>query len=286
MRLKFSIYILAFFAFAWLSACGNDDGPKYEWHTFFGSEDVDEGYSVAIDGSGSIYIAGNSSSSWNGPGGQSPLNAYFEDDLYAHLFVLKLDPNGAYLWHTFYGSSGNQVYSTPSLAIDGSGNLYISGTSYASWNGPDGQSPLNIHSEDDDIFVLKLDSNGAYQWHTFYGIEDKEGASALAIDASGNIFVTGSSNSSWNGPNGQLPLNAHSVGIDVFVLKLDPNGAYQWHTFYGANGESRGYSLDVDESGDIYVTGYSVSSWNGPDGQPPLNANSGGIDAFVLKMKD
>ena len=55
------------------------------------------------------------------------------------------------------------------IAIDGSGNVYVTGYSYATWNGPAGQNPLHAHSGGNDIFVLKLDSSGAYQWHTFYG---------------------------------------------------------------------------------------------------------------------
>jgi hypothetical protein len=143
MRRNVSIVILTCFAFTYLPSCGDDDGPKYEWHTFYGSEDWDDGYSVAIDGSGNLYIAGNSIAPWNGPDGQSPLNECFDDDGYAYLFVLKMEKNGAYGWHTFFISSVNFYSNTTSLAIDSSGNIYISGIAYASWDGPDGQSPLN-----------------------------------------------------------------------------------------------------------------------------------------------
>ncbi|MCI0469038.1 MAG: hypothetical protein L0Y62_03110, partial [Nitrospirae bacterium] len=74
------------------------------------------------------------------------------------------------------------------------------------------------------------------QWHTFYGSIDNDYARGTAIDNSGNVYVTGGSNDTWTGPNGELPINNHTVGpnYDVVILKLDSNGNYIWHTFYGS----------------------------------------------------
>ena len=81
-----------------------------------------------------------------------------------------------------------------------------------------------------------------YQWHTFYG-SGNDIAYGIAVDGSGNVYVTGYSDDTWNGPSGQSPLNAYNgggSGINIFVLKLNSSGAYQWHTFYGA-GDDYGY---------------------------------------------
>ena len=199
---------------------------------------------------------------------------------------LIIDPT--YQWHTFYGSS-NYNYGN-GIAVDGSGNVYVTGYSFATWNGPvslGSPAPKNPYSGNYDIFVLKLDSSGAYQWHTFYGSSSGYDAGyGIAVDGSGNVYVTGESGASWNGPSGQSPLNAYSGAGDIVVLKLSSSGEYQWHTFYGSSSYGEGDGLAVDGSGNVYVTGESGASWNGPSGQSPLNAYSGSGDIVVLKMSD
>jgi hypothetical protein len=258
-------------------------GGGYAWHTFYGSTATDVGMGIAVDGSGNVYVTGRSYASWNGPGPTLPLNPYSLGGN-ANIVVLKLNTNGGYLWHTFYGSGNNdEGYG---IAVDGSGNVYVTGLSTVTWNGPGPTLPLNTFSGGWDIVILKLNTSGAYQWHTFYGSAATDVGPAIAVDGSGNVYVAGYSNASWNGPSGQLPLDAFSIGNwDIFVLKLNTGGGYLWHTFYGSSDSDQGYGIAVDGSGNVYVTGYSAVSWNGPSGQLPLNAFSiGVIDIFVLKL--
>ena len=195
-------------------------------------------------------------------------------------YPLTIDP--AYKWHTFYGST--DVDGGSAIAVDGSGNVYVTGVSNAAWNGPARQNPLHAYSGGSDIFVLKLYSSGAYQWHTFYGSGGFDPGSGIAVDGSGNVYVTGTSTDTWNGPAGQSPLHAHSGGPDIFVLKLNSSGAYQWHTFYGSSGGDDGLGIAVDGNGNVYVTGYSYATWKGLALEFPLHAFSGGTDIFVLKL--
>jgi parallel beta-helix repeat protein len=257
-----------------------DGSGAYQWHTFYGSSDYDEGYGIATDGSGNVYITGSGYATWNGPAQQAPLNAYTGN---RDIFVLKLDGSGAYQWHTFYGSSGSNY--SYGIATHGSGNVYVTGESSATWNGPAQQSPLNPYTGDHDIFVLKLNSSGAYQFHTFYGSSSDDYGYCIATDGSGNVYVTGGSYASWNGPAQQSPLNAYTVNGDILVLKLDSNGSYQWHTFYGSSSDDYGYGFAMDGSGNIYVMGGSYASWNGPANQSPLHSYNGYTsDIFVLKL--
>jgi hypothetical protein len=260
-----------------------DSSGAYQWHTFYGSSSSDFGRGIATDGSGNVYITGESLASWNGPTGQIPLHAYSGP---GDIYVLKLSSSGAYQWHTFYGSSSSDY--SGGIATDGSGNVYVTGISDATWNGPASQSPLHAYSGLTEIFVLKLSSSGYYQWHTFYGSSNTEtgvdDGYGIATDGSGNVYVTGMSDATWNGPAGENPLHGHSGSDDIFVLKLDSSGSYQWHTFYGSSTVDYGYGIATDGSRNVYVTGYSDATWNGPAGESPLHAYSGSPDIYVLKL--
>ena len=260
-----------------------DSSGAYQWHTFYGSSSEDHAYAIAAVGSATVYVVGWSGGTWNGPAGQSPLHGL--SGACCNIFVLKLDSSGSYQWHTFYGGATGYGYG---IAQDGRGNVYVTGWSARTWNGPAGQSPLHAHSSASgtwDIFVLKLNANGTYQWHTFYGSNGStDVGDGIAVDGSGNVYVTGDSGETWNGPAGQNPLNAYNGGI--FILKLDSSGAYQWHTFYGSYSSDRGSGIAADGSGNVYVTGVSLATWNGPAEQDPLHAFSGTEDIFVLKLSE
>jgi hypothetical protein len=256
-----------------------DSSGTYQWHTFYGSSDSEDGYGISTDGNGNVYVTGSSGGTWNGPAGQGPLHAFTGN---ADTFVLKLDGGGAYQWHTFYGSSGYAI--SYGVALDRTGNVYVTGSSGGTWNGPAGETPLHDYSGDADAFVLKLDGSGAYQWHTFYGSSNWQEGYGISTDGNGNIYVTGSSSGTWNGPAGQGPLHPYTGSEDVFVLKLDSGGAYLWHTFYGSSSTDASYGVALDGAGNVYVTGGSGRTWNGPGGEAPLHAHSGDADTFVLKL--
>lgn len=259
----------------------------YQWHTFYGSEASHDGNGIAVDNNGGVYITGKSSQAWSGPEGQEPLHVY-SGIYYSDIFVLKLDAAGAYQWHTFYGSTDNSSFGK-GIGTDASGDVYITGSSGCSWSGPDNQAPLHSHSGNPDIVALKLNSAGAYQWHTFYGSTGYDQGESIAIDNSGGLYITGSSNDTWSGPEDQAPLHIYSGGNDILALKLNTTGAYQWHTFYGtsdAGGGDYSYGVALDSDRGVFVAGSSIRySWNGPEGQAPLHAHSGSYcDIVVLKL--
>ena len=225
----------------------------YQWHTFYGSTGWDGGIAIAVDSSSNVYVTGGSSGgTWNGPTGEVPLNA--RSGAYSDVFVLKLNSGGAYQWHTFYvREPGDYKFG---FAVDNNSNIYITYISDATWDGPT-ESPLHPHSGDDDIVVLKLNCSGAYQWHTFYGSASDDSGHGLTVNYSGNAYVTGVSSATWSGPAGESPLHAHGGGRELFVLKLNSSGTYQWHTFYGSTDYDFGNELAVDINGNVYVMGDS-----------------------------
>jgi len=264
-----------------------DTSGTYLWHTFYGpSTGADVANGVAVDGSGNVYVAGYSSASWSVllPGALFPtpaLNLYAGGD---DIVALKLDTDGAYQWHTFYGSATGDDYAY-AVAVDKNGNVYLSGTSNATWNGPLNETARNAYVSGIYMVVVKLNTNGGYLWHTFHGSSCGNSFSyALTTDSIGEVYVAGYSECTWNGPSGQAPLNGFIDGEDMVELKLDTNGWYMWHTFYGSDDTPHGVALD--SSANLYVAGWTGGNWIGPASQPPLHASNGGLDIFILKMYD
>uniref|UniRef100_A0A7C4MN41 Uncharacterized protein n=1 Tax=Desulfatirhabdium butyrativorans TaxID=340467 RepID=A0A7C4MN41_9BACT len=254
-----------------------DKEGLYQWHTFYGSKEFDEGLGIAVDISGNVYVTGQSVASWNGDGGTAPKHPHSGN---FDMVVLKLDKEGLYQWHTFYGSYSDGQ----DIAVDGSGNVYVTGRSYVSWNGDGGTAPKHPHSGNYDMVVLKLDKKGLYQWHTFYGSSSDDYGNGIAVDSSGNVYVTGGSYASWNGDGNTAPKHPHSGNYDMVVLKLDMKGLYQWHTFYGSRYIDHGYDIAVDISGNVYVSEGSSASWNGDGDTSPIHPYSGNYDMVVLKL--
>jgi hypothetical protein len=273
-----------------LSVLKLDSEGAYQWHTIYGGGSRDYGTSIAIAGDGSVYITGSSEQSWLGDGGAEPLHPFTPalDLNYSDLFVLKLDSEGAYQWHTFYGSDALWYDGSNDIAVGKDGSVYITGSS-GSWLGDGDVQPFHpftssLDANYGDLFVLKLDSEGAYQWHTFYGGEWGDYGSGIAIVGDGSVYITGSSWHSWLGDGEGEPLHPYSMNEEITVLKLDSEGAYQWHTFYGGEWGDYGSGIAIGGDGSIYVTGFSGGPWQGESGAEPLHPYSGYFDITVLKL--
>jgi hypothetical protein len=258
--------------------------PVYAWHTFYGGTNDDYAYALAVDGSGNVYVAGWSDTTWQGDGDADPLHPRTPNGDY-DIVIVKLTSAGGYQWHTFYGH-GTESDKAYALAIDGDGNVYVVGESRGTWQGPGGISPLHPHTATDntDIFILKLTDTGNYQWHTFYGRAGLDKANALAVDGSGNVYVAGSSGT-WKGDGNTNPLHPQAVGgTDIFVLKLTNMGNYQWHTFYGGSSDDEALALVMDGGGNVYAAGWSHTTWQGNNNASPLHPYSGSDDIVVMKL--
>jgi hypothetical protein len=267
-----------------------DVDGQYLWHTFFGdSTSCDtNSTSIAVDSSGAIYTTGTGScyggsspNGWTGPQGESPLHAVNGGNY--DLFVLKLDPSGAYQWHTFYGcdfvDNGNAV------KVDSTGSVYVVGTSDDIWTGPSGETPLHVTNHYNDFFILKLNAYGDYQWHAFYGSSFPDEGNSVVVDATGDVYLAGSSGEAWVGPSGENPLHEFTSPSDLVVVKLSSNGSYKWHTFYDGSSAGDKISMAIDPGANVYITGASFMTWTGPNGENPLHAfNDAFMNVYVLKL--
>lgn len=256
-------------------------GLKYQWHTFYGIADADSQLnSVAVDSGGNVYLTGVVHKTWG-----APLHAYSGD---ADVVVIKLNSLGVYQWHTFYGANSISGQDgddeAAGIAVDTNGNVYVTGYSDRTWQGPGNRNPLHAHGDSEEMFVLKLNSSGAYQWHTFY---QPGRANAIALDNAANVYITGYSTAEWGTP----VHSAASGNGQLVVLKLNSSGVHQWHTYYGAGagaGDEAGYGLATDAQSNVYLSGSAAYLWQGDGNAAPLHAFSGGegysTDVVVLKL--
>ncbi len=236
-----------------------DSDGELVWNTFMGSADYDAGEDIAVDQSGNVYVTGYSWATWG-----SPVNPHAGD---SDAFVVKLNGNGNLVWNTFMGS----VDSNPSRAItiDQSGNVYVAGTSWATWG-----SPVNPYAGGEDAFVAQLDGSGNLVWNTFMGSGSEDRGKDITLDQSGNVYVTGYSRATWGSP-----VNPHAGDYDVFAAELDGSGNLVWNTFIGSVDIDIGYGVAVDQSGNVYVTGESWLTWSSP-----VNPHAGDYDVFVAEL--
>jgi uncharacterized delta-60 repeat protein len=221
-----------------------DENGIFVWHTFLGGAAADYGYAVTSDIAGNVYLGGTSNHNWG-----TPLNAYVK---YQDVLIAKLDSSGNKIWHTFFGGGSTEY--CRSITVDNTGNIYVVGYCYGSWG-----TPILPYSGSSEAFVAKLNSSGTLLWNTFLGSLDSDEAYGIALDGSGNIYVAGFSYSTWGSP-----INAHSGRQDIFTAKLDNNGNLLWNTFHGSADWDYGRDIDVDSTGNVYISGYSDATWGAP----------------------
>jgi hypothetical protein len=265
-----------------------DSDGAYQWHAFYGGELYADGLAVTTAEEGkAIYVSGSSSSPFQGPAGEEPLHPYTGSSSIGDvdIMVLKLDSQGTYEWHTFYGQQCGEA--GQAIVVDDARDaVYVAGSSGGPWTGDEGAKPLHDHTGMTEIVVLKLSGCGAYRWHTFYGSSSPDGAWGITLDGNGDLYVTGGAYAPWLGDGGREPLHTHSGFYDLVVLKLDSSGGYLWHTFYGsADSADEGSGIATDAHGNLFVTGGSEQNWLGDGGSNPGRNNRGAGDLVVLKLR-
>jgi hypothetical protein len=275
----------------------NPSGSALIYSTFLGGFGEDEGSAIAADAAGNAYITGVTSSpilqGCDDAGCNFPTTAHA---LQANLggtpgearnaFVTKINPSGsAFVFSTYLGGSANDDGSD--IAVDTAGNVYVAGTAGSS-NFPTAHAfQPNRRGTIANAFVTKINPSGtAFIYSTYLGGTgaNGDGAGGIAVDSSGNAYVTGSA-SSADFPLAH-PLQATLRGeTDAFVTKLDPAGAsLVYSTFLGGSDGDAASRIALDEFGDAFVTG-DTNSLDFPVVHPIQATYGGGLlDVFVSEI--
>jgi hypothetical protein len=181
-------------------------------------------------------------------------------------FALTIDPVLA--WNTFLGGSGDDK--AHEIAVDAGGNIYVAGSSAATWG-----SPVRAHSGgSSDAFAAKLNPSGALSWNTFLGGGGSDYGQSIAVDGSGNSYISGNCTATWGSP-----VRAFGGQTDGCIAKLNASGALVWNTFLGGSGNDSGVGTAVVGSGNVYVTGQSDATWGSP-----VRAYTDYTDAYAAEL--
>jgi uncharacterized delta-60 repeat protein len=221
-----------------------DPTGKEVWTARYDGPDHGDDFAlaIAVDGAGNVYVTGYSFSA----------SGYYD---YA---TAKYNGAGVQQWVQRYNGPQNSAEVAYDIAVDAAGNVYVTGYGYAS-----GSSY--------DYLTIKYDGAGAQQWLQSYdGVgRSSDYATALQVDANGNVYVTGRSYGSGS-------------SYDYATLKYNSAGTQQWVQRY--NGAGNGYdyalALAVDAAGNVYVTGYSVGAGTAED-YATVKYNGAGVEQWV-----
>ena len=249
------------------------------WSTLI---DGARGVAIAVDASDNVYVGGlaNPLDFATTPG------AFQTTTSGGHAFVAKLNPSGsALIWATYLGGSGSDE--VDGLAVDGSGNVYVAGDTTAT-DFPTLNALQPINRGGTDAFVSELNSTGsALVFSTYGGGSGGDFPSAIALDAAGNIYIDGTTDSSdFPTTPGAIQTTYGGASSDAFVAKLAPGGtSLIYSTYLGGSDDvtSSDVEMAVDAAGDAYVTGTT-------DGNdfPTVNAYQssldGGQSAYIAEL--
>ena len=208
---------------------------------------------------------------------------------FAAIFLLNLQMTFAqapnYVWARRVGGANND--DGRSMVSDAAGNLYITGFYRQTADmdpGPGTQLFTAVGLE--DIFVTRLDANGNWVWTRTVGAANNEYAYSIALDASGNILITGQFNGTVDFNPGAGVNNLTSGGtFDAFVLKLDPSGNYLWAVRFGSTLGDYGRTVTTDATGNVYTIGTYTGTVDFDPGAGTSNLTSVGLlDVFISKL--
>jgi hypothetical protein len=256
--------------------CGDDGtGPsrnhsssagKYLWSVRFGDTNSQNANAVAVDASGNVIVAGSFAGTVDFGGG-ALTSAGLRD-----FFVAKFTPDGTYIWSKRFGDASDQW--DPCVAVDASGNVIVAGGFEGSVNFGGGTL---TSAGWDDVFVAKLGSDGAHVWSKRFGDGDIQTADAVAVDASGNVIITGILRGTVNFGGGALT----SAGInDVFVAKFTSSGAHVWSKRFGDSNNQFSTAIAASD-GSVIVAGNFQGTINFGGG---ALTSAGDYDGFIAKF--
>ncbi len=250
------------------------------WITYFGGSASDWGYKVETDVSGNVLVSGSTSS----------LTVIATTGAYqttlsgsSDMFILKMNNSGSRLWSTYFGGTSSDF--GRGIAADASGNIYITGnTSSTTGIATTGANQTTYGGGIYDAILAKFNSSGAIQWSTYFGASLREDGIGLALDGSGNVFITGHTLSSSGIASTGVYQTVFGGSTDSYIAKFTTSGVPVWTSYFGGNNTDYGYNIAIDGTGDPVIVGYSSSTTGIASSGSHQSTIGGSSDGFIAKF--
>ncbi|MFZ1641090.1 MAG: SBBP repeat-containing protein [Candidatus Contendobacter sp.] len=262
--------------------------------TYLGGASDDYGYGIALDNQGNFYVTGATRSI------DFPRLTPFQNVLGGtqDAFVTKFDiTTGQLSYSTYLGGAG--VDSGRAIIVNSQGQAYVTGyTNSANFPvlngapGGGGQPFDPTYNNGDDVFVSQINAAGnALVYSTYIGGTGDERGSGIVLDAAGNAYITGYTDSpDFPNAGGLTSCATRLVNPnnyeEVFVTRLNATGnALGYSTCFGGSRYDRGQGIDIDASNNVYITGYTDSP-NVAGAINPYSVDGRGfdLDAFLARL--
>jgi hypothetical protein len=253
-------YILLFLSFNFCTLCVD----ALPWATYNGGSISENSQSIATDTNGNVFaLVWTSSTS-------------------ADAYVVKYNSSGVLQWTTNYGGTGSET--GYGITTDKNGNIYITGRT----NSSTGIATTGMHQTTygggHDAFLIKINPSGTILWGTYYGGTGSDAGYGIKLDTSGNIFITGITQSTTGiASSGSHQTSYGGGNWNTFIVKFNSSGVRQWGTYYGANLETYGQGITTDVAGNCYIVGWT-SDTSAIATSGAYQTTAAGTDAFIVKF--
>lgn len=261
-----------------------DPNGNFIWARQIGGNNDELSFSISLDQNADVYITGRFASIVDfdpGAGVYSltPLG-------YADIFVCKLNNTGDFVWAKHMGANFRRCAGL-TLKADNSGNILIAGgfDGTVDFDPGPGIYQLTPFGATSDIFILKLNNSGNMIWAKQIGGTSSEDVSSITVDAFDNFFVTGDFFGTVDFDPGIAVFNLVSAGAeDIFISKFNADGNLLWAKQLGGGFYDKGNSVSLDNTGNVYTTGFFTLSGDFDPGPGIYNLSAITTNVFISKL--